>query len=130
MGIRPLRQPGKPPDRAPKKKIRPRIKGAGREHPYWQEHGWSKSGKGYSGYFATDYGRWIGTIKESYIGNNYFIIDPPDTLLNGSHSACFTHKGKGRYFIHFSRKPKDISSGIITIENLISESFRAEREAI
>ena len=48
--------------------------------------------------------------------------------MNSDHWACFRHKGMGKYIIHFSKKPKDISSGIITVEQLLSECFREQRD--
>lgn len=130
VGIRPIIHPERLADGATKKR-KPALMGTDREHPYWQENGWRKFNGEYKGEFVTEYGSWRGIINESYFGRfNFYILDPPEALLKGEHWACFTHKGRGRYFIHFSRKPKDISSGIITVESLISESFRAEMEAI
>jgi len=32
-------------------------------------------------------------------------------------------RGDGWYLVHMGRQPKDLSSGIITIERLISEAY-------
>ncbi len=104
------------------------VKAVGKEYPYWKENGWRRFNGEYAGHFVSDFGRWRGVINESYLGKfNFYIFDPPKELLKGSHKACFTYKGNSRYFIHFSKKPRDVSSGIITVEKLISDSFRAER---
>ena len=104
------------------------IIGADKEQPYWKESGWKELADAYTGQFITDYGRWRGLIHKTYFGNHaFYIFDPPEALRKSDHWTCFGNKGKGKYSIHFSRKPRDLSSGIITIEQLISESFKEER---
>ena len=121
VGIRPIRLIASKDKKAV-------FKGGSIEHPYWQESGWRKVGDEYRGKFVTDEGAWRGNIKEHFFGScSFFIMDPPDALRRSGHWPCFTNKGKGKYLIHFSRKPKDISSGIMTVEQLISESFMKER---
>ncbi|MEE9615046.1 MAG: hypothetical protein V3W31_08910 [Thermodesulfobacteriota bacterium] len=113
--------------------IRPKNKrlaiiGSDKECPYWKESGWKESVDAYRGHFITDYGRWRGVIHKSFFGNYaFYIFDPPEALRNSDHWPCFTNKGKGKYSIHFSKKPDDISSGIMIVEQLISESFNKER---
>ena len=100
------------------------IVGRDREMPYWKQNGWQKSGKTYSGDYRTPYGEYGGVIEEDFLNSySFFIYDPPAELKNHKHWQCFSCKGNGKYQIHFSEKPEDISSGIITIERLISEAF-------
>lgn len=104
------------------------IIGTDRDYPYWKESGWRKIGKVFQGYYETDYGKWYGVVEETYQGSySFFIFKPPYVLKNGAHRDCFSGKGNGRYSIHFSQKPEDISSGILTVEQLITESFEKEK---
>ena len=113
-----------------KRKYTPvRVIGKDKEYTYWQENGWRKIGNEYKGFFQTKYGKWRGVIIENYFKNHsFYIVTPPTILREGSHWSCFTHKGNGLYSIHFSHKPKDISSGILTVEQLIAESFENARK--
>ena len=113
-----------------KRKYTPvRIVRKDKEYTYWQENGWRKIGNEYRGFFQTKHGKWRGVIIENYFNNHsFYIITPPAILRDSSHWECFTHKGNGLYSIHFSHKPKDISSGILTVEQLITESFEKSRK--
>ncbi len=96
-----------------------------REVPYWQQNGWEEGWNDtYTGYYQTNHGRYRGLIEKKYAGNYaYYIIRPPKALKKSEHWPCFSKKGKDKYSIHFDKKPKDINSGILTIEQLITESF-------
>ena len=112
------------PDRGLKKK-KVGVIGKRKEAPYLIEKGWRKFKDSYMGYFETDYGAWGGIIDESYFNNYvFYIVNPPKALKESSHWDCFRNKGNGTYSIHFSKKPEDMSSGILTIEKLITESFK------
>ena len=95
-----------------------------RQIPYWQERGWVRQGNEYNGAYQTPHGAFIGWI-ENRGGNsiNFFIYNPPDALRGHSHWTCFQERGQGWYVVHMSRRPTDISSGILTIERLITEAF-------
>ena len=96
------------------------------EKPYWEEKGWTKNNGDYWGYYKTKYGSWRGRIKELFLGSYEFIIfEPPDYIKNFSHSSCFRFIGENTVSVHFSRKPKDISAGIIEIERMIGEAYRS-----
>ncbi len=97
---------------------------ARRQIPYWQERGWVQQGNEYNGNYQTPYGAFTGWI-EHRDGNhiNFFIYDPPDAVRGSSHWACFQERGQGWYVVHMSRRPADLSSGILTIERLITEAF-------
>jgi len=95
------------------------------EIPYWQEQGWYRSNGSYRGYYKTPYGRWRGRIERVYLGNfDYYVYDPPYCLEHHPHWPCFRYQGDGQYLLHFSRKTKDISSGIMIMEQLITEAYR------
>ena len=96
---------------------------------YWQENGWHRVGNQYRGFYQTKYGKWRGVIIENYRNNHYFcIFMPPAILKKSSHWECFVYRGDGLYLVHFSQKPKDISSGILTIEQLITETFENSKK--
>jgi hypothetical protein len=89
--------------------------------PYWQESGWSKVGNVYRGNYQTRYGAYQGWIEErSPFEIHFFIFSPPNQVLHSSHGACFQPRGDW-FNVHMSQKPKDVSSGIIAVERLISE---------
>lgn len=93
--------------------------------PYWQEAGWSHVGNVYRGNYQTRYGAYQGLIEEKSPHNiGFYILEPPKEVLNSSHAPCFQPRGDYWYHVHMSTRPKDVSSGIVTIEHLISESFR------
>jgi hypothetical protein len=101
------------------------VVGRDQELPYWQQNGWLKRGNTYQGYYRTSYGNWEGLIEEEYVNSySFFIYNPPNKLKFSRHWDCFAYKGDGKYSIHFSEKPEDISSGIIVVERLISEAFK------
>lgn len=95
-----------------------------RQIPYWQEKGWVRNGQEYSGAYQTPYGAFSGWIEHRGGNNiNFFIYAPPDELRSSGHWACFQDRGQGWYLVHMGRRPADISSGILTIERLITEAF-------
>ena len=96
-----------------------------RQIPYWQERGWTRQGNQYSGSYQTPYGAFSGWIEHRGGDNiNFFIYDPPNALREHSHWTCFQERDQGWYLVHMSRRPSDVSSGILTIERLITEAFR------
>ena len=100
-----------------------------RENPYWYANGWIQTEGLYRGYYRVDFGQWYGQIHENYEGNySFYIFRPPKALKKSDHWQCFSKKGKDKYSIHFDKKPKDLSSGILTVEQLISESFIKDRK--
>jgi hypothetical protein len=106
-----------------------KVVGVDGDYPYWKERGWRKVRKGYKGEYKTEYGRWNGFIQENFLGSHsFYIFDLPETVKKSNHGDCFTYKGGGKYSIHFSKKPADISSGILTIERLIAESMGNDRK--
>jgi hypothetical protein len=94
--------------------------------PYWQERGWKKSNSTYTGTYVTPYGAYSGSASQpSRHAIHFFIKDPPDCIFGSEHSGCFQAGGDGRWYsIHMSRRPQDVSSGILTVERLIADCFR------
>jgi hypothetical protein len=89
--------------------------------PYWQEAGWSRVGGIYRGNYQTRYGAYQGGIEEKSPHNiNFYILDPPRQVLESSHSPCFQPRDGNWFHVHMSARPKDVSSGIVTIEQLIT----------
>ena len=46
-----------------------------------------------------------------------------DEIRSHSHWTCFQHRGNDWYLVHMAKQPQDVSSGILTIERLITESY-------
>jgi hypothetical protein len=91
---------------------------------YWQKNGWVREKNEYKGYFKTRYGKWRGLIREVFTGEYFvYIFNPPMVLEDSTHWECFIYKGKETYLVHFSQKPRDVSSAIMAVEEVISESF-------
>jgi len=96
------------------------------EIPYWRERGWKRNGWTYKGNYVTPYGAFTGWISQPSITDiQFYIQHPPDWIFNSSHAACFQSRGKEWFFVHMSCRPKDVSSGIVTIERLLTDCFRA-----
>lgn len=107
--------------------IRPRMLIKRTEMPYWQEMGWVKDGNSYNGFYKTRYGDWEGKVEPVHSREwKFYIYKPPlKQLKRHPHWPCFQKNGSENcYWLHFSRPPKDVSSGIIEIENIINESFK------
>ena len=97
---------------------------ARRQIPYWQDRGWKHEGNIFSGSYQTPYGAFQGWIEERG-GNtfNFFIYSPPQEMKQHSHWSCFQSRGSDWYLVHMSRRPTDVSSGILTIERLLMDAF-------
>ena len=95
-----------------------------RQIPYWQERGWTPEGNAYTGNYQTPYAAFQGWIEQESSGRSHFYIyHPSDEIRRHSHWTCFQHRGNDWYLVHMSREPRDISSGIMTIEKLIREAY-------
>jgi hypothetical protein len=94
-----------------------------RQIPYWQERGWNRKGNTYTGSYQTRYGAFCGEIVE-HRGNDieFFLYQPSDQIQRHDHWVCFQDRGNEWYLVHMARRPKDVSSGILTIERLIAEA--------
>ena len=97
----------------------------GKDIPYWQESNWIKTGDTFRGSYKTDYGSWRGLIERNFEDDfSFYIFELPQALKDSDHGQCFTYKGGSKHLIHFSEKPNDVNSGIITVESLITDTFR------
>lgn len=92
--------------------------------PVYQERGW-KEHKGFLvGFYRTRNGAFKGVIEKPFSKNpTYYIETPPERLLNGEHSACFTETSKNTFRIHWSKKPADVNVGILRMETTIVEAM-------
>lgn len=103
----------------------PALKVNRREIPYWQERGWTRSGNRYTGAYQTPYAAFQGYIDVERSGHmTYYMLSPSTEIQRSGHWACFASRPNGWYLVHMSRRPKDVSSGIITIERLITEAYQ------
>ena len=97
-----------------------------RQIPYWQEHGWTRQGGTYTGSYQTQYSAFWGQITEHRGGHiDFLLYNPSKEIREHSHWTCFQHRGNDWYLVHMAKQPKDVSSGIITIERLITEAYES-----
>jgi hypothetical protein len=95
-----------------------------REIPYWQERGWTRNNNIYTGNYQSPYAAFSGYIVQQPGGHiDFFFYAPSREIQQSGHWACFQHQGSDWYLVHMARQPRDVSSGIITIERLITEAF-------
>jgi hypothetical protein len=95
-----------------------------REIPYWQERDWTRNGTRYTGSYRTVHGSFYGTIDEPSRGFfHFFVYQPPQQMEHHSHWTCFQNRGDGWYEVHMARMPRDVSSGIMSIERILHESL-------
>lgn len=108
-----LRHAHQPPQRVPRREI-----------PYWIERDWVRQGNVYHGAYQTAHGSTRGMIEDRGYGDlRFYMFDPPSAVRHSNHWACFTPRGKKGFHVHMGRRPADVSSGILTIERLLTESF-------
>lgn len=95
-----------------------------RQIPYWQERGWTRRGNIYSGSYQTPYAAFWGQISEQSGGYiDFMLYAPSEEIRSCGHWACFQHRGNDWYLVHMAKQPRDVSSGILTIERLITEAY-------
>jgi hypothetical protein len=95
-----------------------------RQIPYWQERGWRCTNNIYLGSYQTPYAAFQGRIEQDQSGYIiFYLFNPSREIQNHSHWACFQHRGNDWYLIHMAHQPKDVGSGILTIERLITEAY-------
>jgi len=98
-----------------------------RQVPYWQERGWTRQGNTYSGNYQTPYGAFQGWIEQQRSGHiDFYLYNPSQEIQSHNHWTCFQHRGNDWYLVHMGRQPKDVGSGIMTIERLIKEAFEQQ----
>ena len=91
---------------------------------YLTEKGWRKSksypGYEWQGYYRARYGSFKGRVLAN-ASPSFYVYRPPEALKLNSHSACFSSQGNGWYNVHFKRVPKDVDSGVMAIERILTE---------
>ena len=98
-----------------------------RQIPYWQERGWTLKGRTYAGSYRTPYGAFYGQITEHRGGHiDFLLYNPSDEIRRHSHWVCFQHRGNDWYMVHMAKLPRDVSSGVLTIERLITEAYEQQ----
>jgi len=90
--------------------------------PYWSR-AWVRQGREYSGTYQTPFGAFAGWICEGS-ETEFYIYQPPEAIRHHSHWPCFQPRRDGWYLVHMVRRPGDVSSGIMTIERLLTEAQR------
>ncbi len=88
-----------------------------------EDRHWIKTAKGYEGLYQTKFGIWKGKIERDGNSWEYYIFNPPQSILQGKHEACFHHKGGNWWWIHFKVEPLNPSDGVLAVERLIIETF-------
>ena len=126
LGTRPLPRPIGVESRAKRQASSPELVRR-REIPLWQERGWIQNGTTYTGNYQTQYGVFQGRIeaREGWFSSRFrfYIDNPPQQVFRSAHKLCFQPVGNGRFQVHMSTMPKDASSGILTIERLLTEAI-------
>ncbi len=65
-----------------------------------------------------------GYVTQQQSGKfEFFLFRPTQQIRSHSHWTCFVERNDGWYMVHMRREPKDLSSGILTIEFLIKEAY-------
>ena len=94
--------------------------------PYWQERGWRRKDNEYFGNYQTRYAAFVGYVVERPGGGiDFYLSMPSREIQRCSHWPCFQHRGNDWYFVHMARRPQDVSSGILTIERVITEAYES-----
>jgi len=102
----------------------PAIKVERRVIPYWQERGWMHADTRYTDSYPTIPGSCLGYADEPHRGYfRFFVYQPPQAMQRHSHWTCFQNRGDGWYEVHMSRQPRDVSSGIMSIERILHEAL-------
>jgi hypothetical protein len=96
-----------------------------RQIPFWQERGWKRTDNVYEGSYQTAHGAFQGWIEQERSGRlNFYLFGPTRQIRDHSHWICFQHRGHDWYMVHMHQQPRDVSSGIMTIERLITEAHQ------
>ncbi len=97
-------------------------------NPLWQDRHWVKQGTRLIGAFRTEFGSVAGEIRMENGSPSYYLVNPPQALLKGSHGACFRRRRGNRYWVHFANHISgNIDAGIVAVEALLAQAFRHER---
>jgi hypothetical protein len=95
---------------------------------YLKQQGWRQTslslGSEWQGYYRSPYGSFKGRVGGSASYPRFYLYKPPEKLRKHPHWACFSSQGNDWYSVHFKRVPKDLDSGVMAVERIISEAMR------
>lgn len=86
--------------------------------------------------------RWVGSYRTStatydgYIRNlesarrEFYIVSPPQVLLNHTNGRALIHRGNGRYQVQFAVAPHSAVAGVEAIERMLIEAEAAPQQAV
>ena len=96
-----------------------------RQLPYWQERGWTRNGNTYRGTYQTRFAKFQGRIEERAGGHfDFLLFNPSAEIREHRHWECFMPRGNDWYLIHMGHRPRDLSSGILAVERLITDAYQ------
>jgi hypothetical protein len=100
---------------------------------YLQQQGWERTGSGpsarWDGWYRTRFGSFRGKIECS-TPPKFSVKQPPEGLARHRHRSCFSGgKSGGWWNVHFAILPKDLDSGVMTIERILHEAFLLSQKA-
>ena len=71
--------------------------------------------------YQTGYGSFQGLIEDRGQGYlQFYMFDRPQEVRNCSNWQCFQPRGRKGFLVHMATRPWDVSSGILTIERIIT----------
>jgi hypothetical protein len=98
-----------------------------------QQRGWRRTGKRYTGPFATPYGTWLGRVENAGDILRCYIRNPPTDVVSLHEKwSCFARESAdGWWRIHLAVSPvdHDVSSVILYVERVLIESHRRAGKA-
>jgi hypothetical protein len=97
--------------------------------PLWQLRGWQRAAPGrlVGAFRVPKLGSYAGEIIVTHGSPDFFLISPPNSLLQGAHGSCFRPREPGRYWVHFSQSSSDIDSGLVAVEGLLAAALKSGR---
>jgi hypothetical protein len=90
--------------------------------PYWQRR-WIEDGNGnFTGFYDCKSGAVPGEIIRRYDGvYDYYVLNPPQGFIFHPKHFCFHKEGNNKWKVHFSKNPKDVSTGVLMIEQILNK---------
>lgn len=100
--------------------------------PFWHRMGWKRSGALYRGRYLVGTRRLQGEIFfRSAWDCEFKVLTTKNLIVScGKHRRCFIRRGRQSpaglrwYEVHFDKRPRSISSGIIAIQQMLSRAQR------
>jgi hypothetical protein len=101
-----------------------RVLVEGNSIPYWQERGWTQMGWNYEGQYKTRFASCAGRVTVSPAGYcKIFVKSPPVAVQRHPKWVCFHLSKENWYRVNTVSQCRDVSSGILEVENIITESY-------